>query len=247
MNIVVCSDAHLDHTTAGVSRFAEIERGMLEAAAHASRIAADAFVFAGDLCDPDSGPVVLRCARVAVHIAHALERADIPSLWLAGNHDVAHDGNGTTSLSPLHAIAEVYDVPGIATGRHDWSHDLLMLPHVSGAIDYSARVRELAAIATKPLVIFSHLTIPGIDPGEESTEMPRGAERTLPIEAIEALPQVACVISGHYHERASYFLKGGRACVGNPGAQIELHVVGSLARLTFGEERHRPGYIVVEV
>ena len=53
----------------------------------------------------------------------------------------------------------------------------------------SHRAAIFAALADgdtplRPLVVLSHLTVPGIDPGEETNEMPRGAERVLPIAAI---------------------------------------------------------------
>lgn len=250
MKLVVCSDAHLDWVTAGVSRFEEIERALRAAAHHAVRVRADAFVFAGDLCDPDSGPVVLRCADVIVSIAHWLFANDVRSIWVAGNHDVVHDGNGTTSLTPLRAIAEVHEVPTIARDPA-WSHAIVTLPHVTGTtpVDYGEQVRNaIAHVGDQPVVIVSHLTVPGIDPGEETSEMPRGAERLLPISVIEEHPQVACVLQGHYHASGRYFLKDGRAHKGVPGACIPLYVVGSLARLTFGgEEEIDPSFFELEV
>lgn len=252
MKIVACSDAHLDWTTTGVSRFDEIESAMNQAVMRAVGEKADAFVFCGDLCDPDSGPIVLRCAEVALTAARVLANAGIVSVWLAGNHDTVGDSAGTTSLTPLRAISGkhlfVVDTP-TRLCVPGWSHDVIALPHLAQPEDYARAFRNLiaAGITDKPLVVLSHLTVPGIDPGEETTEMPRGAERVLPIAEIEARPDVACVLQGHYHSRGSYFLKDGRACIGNPGAQIELHVIGSLARLTFGEEKNRPGYLVVEV
>lgn len=257
MRVVVCSDAHFDVSTAGVPRFEEVERAMREAAHHAARVRADAFIFLGDLCDPDSGPVVLRAADVAVSVATWLSSSGVPSFWVVGNHDVVNDGHGTTSLSPLRSLGrvgshdvEVVDEPRCVSDGL-WSHDFIFLPHVASTSEYAgglgAAVRSLVEKG-KPAIVFSHLSIAGVQPGEETTEMPRGAERMLPIEAIEeASPRVACVVSGHYHRRADYFLQDGEAREGDPGAYVPLHVVGSLARLTFGEEQNAPGFLVLEV
>lgn len=254
MKIVACSDAHLDWTTAGVARFDEIRDAMRAAADAAASGGADLFAFVGDLCDPDSGSVVLRCVEVAIGIATALGNCGIPTLWIAGNHDVVGDGFGTTSLSPLRAL-DFHTLVAEKPARFawpGWSHDVIALPHVAGGVDYAAAFAELAAQQSKrSLVVFSHLTIPGIDPGEETNEMPRGAERALPIRQIAT--NAAVVVSGHYHERGVYRLDAGaqRVFEGPPTTngfgETSLYVVGSLARLTFGEERNRPGYLLLEV
>lgn len=243
MKLVVCSDAHLDYVTAGVSRFEEIERAMRAAAHHAVRVKADAFVFAGDLSDPDSGSATLRAISAACEIARWLAENETVAIWLVGNHDVTHDGYGTSTLSPIGegVISQprrVYDAK--------WSHDLICLPHCTEPVDYAEHLRSLTKPG-QPNIVISHLTVSGIGPGEETTEMPRGAERLLPIVMIEELAQTTCVIQGHYHAGGRYHLKDGKAHEGSRAGCIPLYVVGSLARLTFGEEQNAPSFFELEV
>jgi DNA repair exonuclease SbcCD nuclease subunit len=65
--------------------------------------------------------------------------------------------------------------------------------------------------------------------------MPRGREIMLPMEATAAGD---LRLSGHYHHRQTILPAGG----GSP-----IYVIGSLARLTFGEEGNEPGFQVYEI
>ena len=83
-----------------------------------------------------------------------------------------------------------------------------------------------------PVIIAGHLNLEGITAGSETTKMPRGREVYWPLDAIRECFPDALVLGGHYHERQLY-----------QGVQI----IGSLARLTFGEEDTQPAFIEVEV
>jgi len=79
-----------------------------------------------------------------------------------------------------------------------------------------------------------------VEPGEEANELQRGRDVAYPVDAIEALTKrlgvPAVLIQGHYHRAQTVTLKG-----------LEIHIPGSLARLTFNEEGHAPGYLILEV
>ena len=227
MKIVCSSDWHLDHVTAGVPRFEEIAAAVDQAVAHAITTKADMFIFAGDLCDPDSGVSVFRCVQKAFEAAIRLSDANIRSIWVAGNHDIIEDGSGDTTLSPLKAIGRdvhVADRPGVI-----WN--VLALPFVSALAPYdpAAEAKRLIALHC-PQVVVGHLNVPGIIPGEETHEMPRGREVIFPVKETAGIP---LKLHGHYH----------RQQVTPEG----IHIPGSLARLTFGEEAHTPGFLVFEV
>ena len=64
--------------------------------------------------------------------------------------------------------------------------------------------------------------------------MPRGRDILLPTELL-ARPDVL-VLQGHYHRQQVFHHMGA-----------VVHVVGSLARLTFSEQNHLPGYLIVEM
>jgi DNA repair exonuclease SbcCD nuclease subunit len=241
MRIIVCSDAHLDARTAGVERFDEIAESFRQAVWHAVEPVphADLFVFCGDLCDPDDGRDVLRASAFAVEMATTLSANHVPSLWLAGNHDVVKDGQ-TTTLEPLLYLGDgnvqvaVREPLLLQRGEHV---DVLALPYSPTAYDAEEAVRraeERAREHEARLVIFSHLMLPGMHLGSESGEMARGKDRNFPLKALNALRDApALVVSGHYH-RAQRTEDG-------------IRVVGALARLTFGEETNAPGFLVVEL
>ena len=85
-------------------------------------------------------------------------------------------------------------------------------------------------------VILGHLDIEGATPGSEITEMPRGKEVFWPTKAIaEYMPEAIC-LGGHIHSKGVYERDG-----------VKIHVVGSLSRLTFGEENLTPGYHILEI
>lgn len=271
MRAVVFSDAHADWSTLGRPRFDDIALAFEEVFTAATGAgptggpwATDVF-FLGDLCDPDCGPVAFRIARLACDFALRLAAQGIRSHWLAGNHDALEDGSGGTTLEPLRALrlggaivglegdsygpVQVYDRPSIYTRGGELS--VLALPFTSSCAPYDPahEVERLFGLLDAsgdhdvPLVIIGHLELPGITPGSETTDMPRGRNIRFPFEAIaercSAGPKL--LLNGHYHQRQRYTanLKDGR--------QLVVHVPGALERLTFGEEGNQPGFMFVEV
>lgn len=237
MKLVVSSDWHPDHVTHGVRRFAEVKEAAHRTVDRAIEERADAYVFAGDLCDPDTGSVVFRCVELAVEVATRLAARGIPSAWVAGNHDVIEDATGDTVLSPLRALAnmtdeiEVFERPGVfaRAGAH-----VICLPFAatSHAYDVEATIADLGqGLERDKTIVVAHLNIAGVVPGEETTEMPRGREVWLPVEAAKRVARH--VVSGHYHRRQR--TKDG------------VWIIGSLARLTFGEEGNEPSFLILEV
>lgn len=232
MKFVAISDVHLDHVTHGVRRFEEVRDAMHVAADRAIEENADAFFFLGDLCDPDSGSSVFRAVEVALDVALRLVMRHIPSVWLAGNHDVIEDGTGDTTLSPLRALqhpglVHVAERPRtiVIADRHVVCLPFTATSHpydVEGAVGMmTANLRRETAIS------LSHLNVPGVVPGEETLEMPRGREVILPVHLLK--DRVGLMLQGHYH----------RQQVTGDGVVIP----GSLARLAFGEEGNRPGFL----
>jgi DNA repair exonuclease SbcCD nuclease subunit len=262
--VVSTGDWHGDAYLHGTSRFDEVARAVRKSVDVAIERRASLYVFGGDLCDPDSGPVVFRCVELAVECAIRLADGGIPSLWVPGNHDVLEDGSGDSVLSPLRPLCgdgggvlcalSGYGValsarPGVyfcdgfavvtlpfAPTSHAYdpaSHLETVAPSLVGA-DGDLRIRP-----DKRVLIVSHLSVPGIVPGEETTEMPRGREVSLPLEVLATKFPGAVVSQHHYHRRHSFRSKV-RGCP-------SIHVAGSLARLTHGEEDYVPGINLLEV
>jgi DNA repair exonuclease SbcCD nuclease subunit len=241
MRALAFSDVHLDHVTEGLPRFNDIEKALMGVCKHAIRDKVDRVFFLGDLCDPDKNLSVVRCIRVIQTMALVLSQHGIKSHWLAGNHDVIEDGSGATTLTPLEALVpgndciRVHERPnfGCYAGL-----DIIVLPFTPLSHTYDPEEvirdahRQRIDSSDLPLVILSHLVVEGIQPGEETTEMPRGRDIVLPHKLIKELLPNALILQGHYHRRQKY---------------ENVNVVGSLVNLTFGEELHHPGYVEVDI
>lgn len=229
--IVVSSDFHLDHVSAGVDRHAELKARALETVDYAVANNAAYYMFLGDLCDPDRGADVAKSLEVAMEMVLRLDEANIPSVWLAGNHDVIEDGSGRTVLTPMREVAHVVEKPELVRIPHvGWC---AFLPFTSAADPYFPvqKVEEWKALQPNGVLLAAgHLSVPGTVPGEEVHEMRRGRDVRLPIEALSGWAQY--VFNGHVHKQQ--FVNG-------------VHIPGSLAQLTFGEGAHDPGFLVLEV
>jgi len=244
MRILAISDVHADATTNGVRRFDEVQRHVHDALSAAIEQKVDVFVFAGDLCDPESGPVVVKCVELMATVAVRLEHAGIQSIFVAGNHDVIDNGEGWTTLDPLMALtghsfvhlATRCQVPGFSIVGVEFA----CLPFTSVSTAYDAKLAASDMhMGSGPLVVISHLNVRGVVPGEESMEMPRGREIWLPDEELAAVAKVrpTLILQGHYHRRQTHRTPSG----------LDVHVIGSAAIFSHGEERHEPGYLIVEV
>lgn len=240
MRAIVCSDLHADWSTAGYERAADVEAAVNETVQAAIDRKATHWLFLGDLCDPDRTRAH-RSIELAVRTAVRLHEAGIASRWLVGNHDVLEDGLGTSTLVALRALRDfegtpvdcrVYDRPQVEQVEPGLA--IVALPYVarSHAYDPEAFVYGVPCSGSR-VVVLGHLNIQGIEPGSETSEMPRGREVFLPLDAIgETYRDRALVMNGHYHKQQVF--KG-------------IHIPGSLERLTFGELTYGPpAYLWVE-
>jgi DNA repair exonuclease SbcCD nuclease subunit len=242
MRAVVVSDLHGDAITMGVARFAEIESSLWMAAKYAIEIKADKFICLGDVCDPDSGSRTFRVIRLLVAVAATLSDRGIDVIFLAGNHDVIEDGSGETTLEPLRGLYRdagdignvfVIDRPSVGSfSSASTFGNFVALPFTATSHTYDPEkfVRENWP-KDGSVIVLAHLGIEGIQPGEETTDMPRGRDVFLPLAEIQRHEPIM-ILSGHYH--TPQYFKG-------------VHVVGSLARLTASAKNDKPGYLVVEI
>jgi DNA repair exonuclease SbcCD nuclease subunit len=235
VNICHSSDWHADAVTLGVRRLAEIEKAAWETAKAAKKAGCSHYLFTGDLCDPDKNMNVYDAVRVAQDIALWLTSQNIESHWVAGNHDVVEDGSGTTTLRPLKALGglvRVYEQPDVVGLGEDVS--MIVLPFTATSHSYDpAKFVEKAEMGNDTLLVAGHLNIEGVIPGEETREMPRGRDVYYPVKALRKLKNPKLLVNGHYHRRM----------VTDDG----IHVPGTLARLTFGEEENQPGYFIYTI
>lgn len=245
MQIIVASDWHPDWVTAGLDRYDDVEHAVEEVMEMCIDRKVDAFIFAGDLCNPGTH----RCHRaigLAVRVAETLNEEGIAQLWIPGNHDVIEDGHGSHTLSMLIELGylTVKDSPGLTLlgpkRNGEQSVNVMCLPYTPRSHDYDPEeeIRKLGDVA--PDIIVGHLNIEGITPGSETADMPRGRHVYFPYDLVRETFPDALLINGHYHQQQVWKGTGGRNKQG-------IHIPGSLARLTRTEKDHSPGWLVLEV
>ena len=241
MKIVVTSDWHLDAMTDGVQRSVEIERLVDHSVMVAIEEQASLYIFAGDLCNPD-GWNAIRAMAKSIDVAMKLNEHDIPSVWVAGNHDVLEDGLGTTTLTPLVAAdvaMHVFEQPGeiVFSGniRNKLNVSIVGLPFTPSSHKYDPEttVRKMSRMKLgEPTLVIGHLNLKGISAGSETKELARGREVYWPVDAIKKKWPGCVMIGGHYHYAQEY---------------EDVHIVGSLARLRHDEEDHDPSIMILNL
>jgi DNA repair exonuclease SbcCD nuclease subunit len=255
MKVVCSSDWHADWVSHGVRRFDEVAAAARHTVAYAIREHAGLYVCCGDLCDPDNGPGTIRAIGLAIECAMALSANGVTSAWVAGNHDVFEDGTGESVLGPLASLGldevMVFERPHavVVNNTSSGPFSILGLPYppiTSGydpnALDFEKLLHEAGHAVGSPIIVASHMTrLPGTPLGEESGEMARGRDVAYPAAKVSALralagPNRVLALQGHLHHRMSIDL-----------GEVVLQIPGSVARLTFGEEMHRPRFILAEI
>ncbi len=227
----VSSDWHLDAVTAGVKRRGEVLEAVRSICSRARNEGAG-FIFAGDLCDPDALDSHRHTAAV-IQLASNLRSNNVPSLWIAGNHDIVEDGCQTTTLEPLAASGATVV---LNPERVDFAgFDIGLLPYTAKTHPYDPAIQVKQWIemgAGIPDVVIGHLDCGLLQPGSETDTMARGRRLEWPLHELATLMPGVTLIGGHYHRGQQ---KG------------PLHIIGAPARFNFGEADHVPSYLSVEL
>lgn len=258
MRIVCTSDWHGDWSTLGHRRHDEVAAAVDRSVDVAVEEKADAYLCLGDVSDPDTGGDTFRTIELVLRTALSLRERGIRSIWVAGNHDVCEDGSGASTLTPLRALEDAFpdEIHVASSPRLVWLDGdvaVLCLPFtpMSHGVDAATAAASLLGERGLPplprrdgplrtgerarVVVAGHLMLPGIHPGGETTEMPRGREVLFPLaETRDAFLR----LNGHYHARQIFDAGDG----GPP-----IYIPGSLARLNFGEEGNEPSILVLDV
>lgn len=246
MKILITGDWHADAKTLGHSRFSDVDRAVREMVDYAVDPAngVDVFCFLGDLCDPDAGSASFRSVELVVRAAVTLSRANVVNVWVAGNHDVIEDGSGDTTLSPLRPLTaqfgggiQLFERPGtwVRGGVAFHALPFAATSHAYHPADLMTSAQRGGS--ARAHVVLAHLAVAGVQPGEETTDMPRGREVLFPRELFPETAEDVHLFNGHYHRQQTHELVGHRP----------VHIPGAPARFTFGEQSHEPGYLLMEV
>jgi DNA repair exonuclease SbcCD nuclease subunit len=237
MKAVISSDWHHDAYTDGVARAPDVEEAVKAAVQHAGAIGADAFIFTGDLTDPN---VSRSHAAVgfAMWVAQTLRDMEIDSLWLTGNHDVIEDGSGLSTLVALDEAGftvfnepDVMDTGDLTDGLHIMALPFTAASHSYDPDEFVRSVHRQYGDLDR-LLVLGHLNMDDMHPGSETKDMPRGRDVMWPLDALSELFPQALLIGGHYHQAQSH--KG-------------VQIVGSPVRFTHGEEENEPSFMTVDI
>lgn len=241
--MVLCGDFHLDVTTCGVARREEIKRAVMDGPVKAAVDGrADLFVFLGDLCDPGSRMAVADVA-FPIDVCNALD--DIPSLWLAGNHDVVMSDDGVTTLDALGSVYPMWPQHAIRTRFpgvliHEGVR-FLLLPYSHREQDRVITGAALKEVESGlPLVVFGHCTSIGGARGEgsEEVEFARGRAQPWPVLPPGRIRRdVLFAANGHWHDQGEAVAPDG----------YKVHLVGSIVRLCFADSERTRGFSIVEL
>lgn len=254
---LLTSDWHLDATSHGVERSIELREGLSSILKAITKFGVDTFVHLGDLCDADS-PDVLRHLAIVAGFERCLHSLGVTSYWMNGNHDVNSDGTFTTMplAAGYGASTKYIFAPTVVDSPVD-DFRLMFIPY-PGGISYELPLlnkpvtnveqwvkQYLYSPANKdrksPLLVFSHLSVMGMPVGEESKEMARGKDVTLPLAVFEKYARDTYVpvkvFQGHYHQRQVF----------NKNSLVPIQVVGSPARFTqLHSNQTNPGFLIYE-
>lgn len=241
MKFALITDLHLDKSTFGVPRAPEIERGLRQVEIAVAVRKVDVVIFLGDLTDPDSGGLAWHATRTATELALNLDREGIESIWIAGNHDVQNDGTGATCLTPMVALSRVIPRIHVAEGPKlvvlGDGYVVACLPYTAVSRTYDPATTYPRLISLAPpgskIIVAAHLMIPGVAPGEETIEMPRGRDIAFPL-GVTADAVFRC--NGHYHRRQDFDPNDGGPVIHIPGAPVPF---------AFGEEGNPSVFSVV--
>ena len=243
--IVAVSDIHADAITLGEQRFDEIARLFHTVADFAISTACDVFIFGGDLCNPDNGVRTIRSIALALEVYKRLEEAKIESVWLKGNHDVFEDSRGGSVLTPLAAAgATVVDQPSNLYFE-EYGLVISAFPYTASHEEYDQAdaVRKMGFHPNKRRIFLNHANVDGIVPGSEENELARGRSRFLPYAAIDDMVKgrgdggkSMRILNGHIHDGQSFTPKESKS-------GVPIHIIGSLARFTFGEQSNDPNFM----
>ena len=246
---IVTADWHGDAVTAGTDRYQDIEDTAREVLRHAIRSdraeSRSLFVFAGDLTDPDP-PRCWRAVRLGLQIATKAAQNGIPSIWITGNHDVLEDGFGSNSLMALesgdpliHTVSIARMVEPFRVDRNGVDRTMsgergprvLCFPYVPRALAYNPLdVIRHYADQPPPDLIVSHLMLEGISVGSETKDFARGRDLFLPIDELRKVWPNVPIVNGHYHAGQVF---------------RSVHIPGSIARLTLGEQHNSPRFLEI--
>lgn len=247
MKLLMSGDKHLGLISDGMERLEEQERILRRVVDLLKETDPDLYVDLGDLFHtPRPTPAVYSLAmEYLLAVATWAEERERPAYFLVGNHDKPTRGSAH-ALAPLKVLEDhfrsfrVMDKPEVVTYGEDL--ELVFLPHLS---DWEAREVDVdsdadahladfeedatSEIAGKPMLVFSHLEVPGARMSNDET-VQRDTGLEIPPGFLSGKNLVR-VYAGHVHKYQE---------------MERVTVVGSALHVDFGEAADPKGVILAE-
>lgn len=260
MRLIHTADWHLGRRLKGVDRTPEIAGALEQLLHHAKRLQVDAVLIAGDIFDVPNPTAAAE--RVAYHFFCELEKANIPAVAIAGNHDSAYRIDSIANLLSLAGVRAlgkprlveegggiILDTPNgkLCVGAMPFASERRLLDAEAlwqkDDAEYQRTYREIIAYLLQDLttffredtvnVLMAHMTIDGARPAY--SEVPYYTRSMYALDR-ETLPTAAQYIAlGHIHAHQSI------------PSQKPTYYPGSLIQLDFGEADQEKGFCLVTV
>ena len=260
MRLIHTADWHLGRRLKGVDRTPEIAAALEQLLSQAKSLQVDAVLIAGDIFDvpnPTAG-----AERVAYHFFCELEKANIPAVAIAGNHDSAFRIDSIANLLSLAGVRalgkpRLVDEGGaiilntrsgkLCVGAMPFASERRLLDAEAlwekDDADYQRNYREIVSYLLQDLtnffredtvnVLMAHMTIDGARPAYSEVAYYTSSTYSLECETLPAAAQYIAL--GHIHAHQSI------------PSQTPTYYPGSLIQLDFGEAEQEKGFCLVTV
>jgi len=258
MRFIHTSDLHIGKSIHHRERYDECRAVLEEIAAYAEKEAVDLVVIAGDLFDQPTPPA--EAEKVAYSFFSRLNRAAIPIVVIAGNHDSYERFDSRTDLFAI-ANVNVFGTPKkdavqrIVTRKGETAvigclpflsprfmlkaHEIFDLSQGEMKASYSEKVGRAIDVLSKNFqpgavnILVSHLFLQGAIPSRSEKAFDTSSIFEVATPAIPRGAQYCCL--GHIHKQQKL-----------PRASAPAYYSGSVMKLDFGEEDDEKGFLVVE-
>ncbi len=252
VHLIISGDNHYDLKTEGIDRNDDIFKAKQQAIDYAVDLKREGnevyFLEPGDVFHG----VRPRAESIAKAISQYsyLDMMKIPTIIVAGNHDVIDERGKTSALEPISAVGfrHITIYHDVVNREIRQGLNLITLPHISKAraaeesyknvqefIDDKARLLEEDLDPEECNIVLGHMNITGATVGAEEF-MIKGAHEDFP-DVLKKSDKISYIFNGHYHKAQ---------LISNPhGAPIII--TGSVSINDFGERTETKAFFHLEV
>lgn len=214
VHLIIYGDQHIDLKSEGIDRTDDIVDSHTQISDYAIELKQeDEEVYVLNMGDMFHGtrPRSESISK-AIKMMNVFEKHEIPTIVIAGNHDVIDQAEKTSALSPLEAIGyeyiKIYHTIEVVRLREGLN--IITLPHISKARAVKAGYKNIQEyINTTALsiedeldeddinIVIGHMNIEGAKTGTESYQI-KGAHEDFP-RVFKESDKINYIFNGHIH------------------------------------------------